>query len=356
MNRPGSVFLGILFGVLIGATGGFWVGRKVAETQPLPSAVPAAPVSNQQSAQEESIQTLEKVFSVLPFRPSFGPFAKPAEEKPASAPSVPENVRRMDISIAGSLYATLGKTLPGREADILNAQIGRILIWWMDVRRDVLPGDRVQALYESAPKPLEWHLLLVTYQNEQSAKKHRAYYFQSKGARYGRYYDEEGLEIEARLQDGPIQEYEQITELMNLSGRRHRGVDYKTDEGTPVVTPYRARVLRRNWKFRGNGNCLELLYLQSGVVALFMHLQEVLPAIQPGVVLEPGTVVAKTGNTGRSTAPHLHYELHGPGGNLLNPFKAQPTTRSKLEGDELRLFQEKRVLLDRWLQGDGGAS
>ena len=148
---------------------------------------------------------------------------------------------------------------------------------------------------------------------------------------------------------GPLEEYEQVTELMNLGGRRHRGVDFKTEAGTPVRVPKKAKVLRRNWHTRHNGNCLSLLYLSSEVTALFLHLDKVLPVAKVGAVLDQGVIVAHAGNTGRSTAPHLHYELRNRKGRLVNPFDFHKTVRKKLGIDEIETFQKKRDQLQRLL-------
>jgi len=142
---------------------------------------------------------------------------------------------------------------------------------------------------------------------------------------------------------------------MNLAGRRHRGVDFKTDVGTPVVAPYKSKVMRRNWNTLRNGKCLELRYVDLGINAFFLHLDEVLPAAVPGNTVEAGTLLARTGNTGHSTAPHLHYELHGKNNRLLDPFDVGETTRKLLEGKDLARFNAKRDRYDRILSGAGSS-
>jgi murein DD-endopeptidase len=285
--------------------------------------------------------------------------AVPAEPPQANGPPpLPEDFHRLDVKISGSLYATLAKELEGRQADILNAQLGRILVWWFEPRRDVLKGDRLQLLYKPPDNPTVLSVMAVHYTSEKNQRTYQAYLHQPEGGRYGHYYNEQGEEIDERLTDPPIEDYEQITELMNLTGRRHHGVDFKVDMDTPVRTPWKAKVLRVNWSTRRNGNCLEIQYLDSGVHAFFLHLNEVLPETKPGKVLEAGTEIARTGNTGRSTAPHLHYELHAKSGKLLNPFNVHETRRVKLEGEDLTVFTAHRDKLDRWLlqQEPGGES
>jgi murein DD-endopeptidase MepM/ murein hydrolase activator NlpD len=204
-------------------------------------------------------------------------------------------------------------------------------------------------LYQPVDDPTELQLLAVRYTSRKMNKTYQAYRFQAKGARYHRFYDQGGDEIELRLANSPLDHYEQVTELMNMAGRRHRGVDFKTDVGTEVRASFKAKVMRRNWSTRRNGNCLHIVYVESGITAIFLHLDEVLPAAVPGKVVEAGTVLARSGNTGRSTAPHLHYELHARSGKLLNPFKVHKTLRLKLEGDDQKAFNARRDRLDALL-------
>jgi murein DD-endopeptidase MepM/ murein hydrolase activator NlpD len=248
------------------------------------------------------------------------------------------------------LYASLARQLDGLNADILSAQIGRILVWWLDVRRDVLAGDRVKVIYRTVDGPGRFRVLALTYHSNKRDRNFQAYYYKPSHLAYGRYYNALGKEIESRLKHSPLADYEQITELMNLAGRRHHGVDFKTDVGTAVLAPFRAQVLRRNWKTRNNGQCLELLDLDTGRTALFLHLNSVSPHLKTGQQIQAGTMVARSGNTGRSTAPHLHYEIHSPKGQLLNPFLAYPSARQSLPKQELASFFELRKELDAHLR------
>ncbi|MBN2497804.1 MAG: M23 family metallopeptidase [Deltaproteobacteria bacterium] len=338
-QRPGGVRVGaaVLLGFVVGAGLGFALGRHTAQP-PTPGFT-----SDTQSLPVEDAGISADAGNVPDSRESEAPRAA---EPPAA------EAKRFAAAISGSLYATLSDSVgEPREADILSAQLSRILVWWLDMRKDVLAGDEIVFTYEPAPGPGELRIRALRYTSRKLAKTHSAYYFEAGSGPYGRYYDERGAEIELRLKDGPLEAYEQVTELMNASGRRHHGVDLKVDIGAPVRLPRRARVSRRNWKTRRNGYCLHVIYLESRVNALFLHLDEVLPVARPGRVLAAGTIVARTGNTGRSTAPHLHYELRKPNGRQLNPFDFHETERLALEGADLARFQSQRERLERELGG-----
>jgi murein DD-endopeptidase MepM/ murein hydrolase activator NlpD len=337
-SRAGGYLLVLLFGLGAGGAGGYWLGTSAHE---------AAEPAGGDTARTESAPAPATAVATAPAED-----AKPAADAPTGeAPAAPvaqptDDIQSLDVSISGSLYATLAKHIDGRHADILNAQVGRILVWWFDLRRDVLKGDRVQILFRPIDDPNELELLAVRYTSRKMNKTYAAYRFRAGKARYPRYYDDTGQEIELRLANPPLSQYEQVTELMNMAGRRHRGIDFKADVGTEIRAPFRSKVMRRNWSTRRNGNCLHLLYLDSGVTALFLHLEEILPETKVGQIVEAGTVVAKTGNTGHSTAPHLHYELHNRAGKPVNPLKVHSTLRVKLEKEDLEKFTSRREWLD----------
>jgi hypothetical protein len=61
------------------------------------------------------------------------------------------------------------------------------------------------------------------------------------------------------------------------------------------------------------------------LVTRFLHLHEVDPAVRPRAKLRAGTRLGSVGSTGRSSAPHLHYELRRPNGRVLNPLEVHGT-------------------------------
>jgi murein DD-endopeptidase MepM/ murein hydrolase activator NlpD len=292
--------------------------------------------------------------------PSAAPLPVAAVAKKTQNPTVEKSLkekglRHLDLLISGSLYKTLAKEVDGREADILSAHLSRVMTWWFDLKRDVQKSDRLKVLYQPAENPRNLRILAFEYTSAEKSKSYSAYYYTKENARYGRYYDPDGVEIEKRLVNSPVEDYEQITELMNLAGRRHRGVDFKMDEGSPIVASFKAKIMRRNWSTRRNGFCLDIKYIDSGIRALFLHLEKVDNDMKPGMTVPAGTVIAYSGNSGRSTAPHLHYELHSQRGKLLNPFEVHKTKNIKLENDDKRKFMQRYKDLDKLLTGGLGS-
>jgi murein DD-endopeptidase MepM/ murein hydrolase activator NlpD len=193
-------------------------------------------------------------------------------------------------------------------------------------------------------------LLALRYASAKLGGVLAAYRYEPTGARFARYYRADGSEVELRLVDSPIAEYEQITSLLK-DGRRHKGVDFKTPVGSPVVAPFDGVIERRNWNFAGNGNCLDLHDAATGRHAIFLHLEVLPKALAPGRKIAKGEVIASSGNSGHSFAPHLHYQLEDASGKVLDPFSVHRTERRALSSGEKPKFDAVRAQLDALMAG-----
>jgi murein DD-endopeptidase MepM/ murein hydrolase activator NlpD len=284
---------------------------------------------------------------------------EPTKEPAIVAPSAPggtisgSGYEHLRVSVAGTLDASFRKKVAGELAAPLTQVVARLLVWWVNVQQGVRPSDTVELLYERPPgkEPL---IRALRYHSNKNEKGYRAYLFKAEGSRFSRYYDEAGTEIEERLTDSPLVEYEQVTSLLR-DGRRHKGVDFKTPIGTAVKMPFDATLVRKNWSFRGNGNCLEFQD-GAGRRILFLHLSPLKKALSPGAKVGKGEVVAETGNTGRSTAPHLHYQVEDSGGKVLDPFKLHKTYRASLAAADLSAFQLERARYESLLDEAKGSA
>ena len=100
-----------------------------------------------------------------------------------------------------------------------------------------------------------------------------------------------------------------------LGGRRmHTGIDLAAATGTPVYAT--AFGVVTNAGYRGSYGLLIQLDHAGGLQTRYGHLSRL--AVQPGQVVEPGQLIGFVGSTGRSTGPHLHYEVR-VGGNAVDP-------------------------------------
>jgi murein DD-endopeptidase MepM/ murein hydrolase activator NlpD len=255
--------------------------------------------------------------------------------------------QRLSAVLVGSLDQTVEGASPPTVGPALAMVIARLLVWWMQPAHDARPGDRLDVLYDT-PAGQEPLIVALSYRSQKNNAEYRAYRYQPHGSRFARYYRADGSELEERLVGGPIEDYEQITSLLR-DGRGHKGVDFKAPLGTPVRSPVNGAILKRNWHWRANGNCLEIVDAQSHRHVIFLHLQEVPKSMKPGVKVRAGEQIALSGNTGHTTAPHLHYQLMSPDGRVLDPFKVHETERRNLPADQLSAFKAEAARLDALL-------
>lgn len=86
----------------------------------------------------------------------------------------------------------------------------------------------------------------------------------------------------------------------------HKGLDVAVAYGSPVKGAASGKVIFAGVK-GGYGNCV-IIEHGNGLATLYGHLSEIL--VETNDRIKVGQIIAKSGNTGRSTGPHLHYEVH----------------------------------------------
>ncbi len=278
---------------------------------------------------------------------------RPRPPTPAGGP------RRMVVTVNGPLEESIANAMRGadrHQASELTAVVNRLLVWDFHVARDGRRGDRLEVVWDTAapaapglPANGEPVVLALRYTSGKLGAVLAAYRFEPKGARWARYYRADGREVELRLADAPVADYEQVTSLLK-DGRRHKGVDFKTPVGSPVVAPFDGVVERRNWNFAGNGNCLDLRDGASGRHAIFLHLDVLPKELGVGRKVKKGEVIASSGNSGHSFAPHLHYQLEDAAGKVLDPFETLKTERRSVPAADRVAFDSERARLDAVLK------
>ncbi|NEQ73887.1 MAG: peptidoglycan DD-metalloendopeptidase family protein [Okeania sp. SIO2C9] len=99
-------------------------------------------------------------------------------------------------------------------------------------------------------------------------------------------------------------------------GRMHRGIDIAAPTGTPIVAAAPGVVTYANWNSGGYGNLVEIKH-PNGSLTVYAHNSQIL--VREGQKVAQGELIAKMGSTGRSTGPHLHFEIHPTGNGAVNP-------------------------------------
>ncbi|WP_416221744.1 peptidoglycan DD-metalloendopeptidase family protein [Shewanella sp. YLB-07] len=159
----------------------------------------------------------------------------------------------------------------------------------------------------------------------------------------GNFYDDQGRSLSRAFQRIPLLKNYRISSRFNrhrhhpVTGRTspHNGTDFATPIGTKVIAPGDGIVtLVTNHRYAG-----KYVVIQHGnkYRTRYLHLSKAL--VHKGQRVTRGQVIALSGNTGRITGPHLHYEFH-VNGRPVNPMTANIPMSSKLSKKQMDEFEQ----------------
>ncbi len=235
-------------------------------------------------------------------------------------------IHSLDLKIRNSLNFTVCRMMTRENGcAALSAHIGRLMVWFMDIKRSMRNGDSINVMYQQLEGLEQFKILKLSYKSQLFGKTFEAYYFDEFDQGNGGYFDSEGKEIAQRIVESqsPIRHYIEITSLPGdfregIGG--HSGTDFKAEVGTPIYSGFAGKVTRTNWNVRANGYCVEIDHPKLGIKTLYLHLSRV--KVKRGQTIQAGQQVAESGNTGRTFAPHLHYEIQNRKNKktIYNPF------------------------------------
>ena len=120
----------------------------------------------------------------------------------------------------------------------------------------------------------------------------------------------------------PVRDYEinspfGLRRLPGQAARNHGGVDIAAPHGTGVFVAAEGTVLRTGYEPAGYGRFVEIRH-PNGMTTLYGHLSRL--DVASGDPVEAGARIGLVGSTGRSTGPHLHFEVRR-GDHQINPVK-----------------------------------
>ncbi len=293
----------------------------------------------------EAPAAVEPTAPAAPIAPGEDAAASAVASAPAVAPALASAIaptgawKVLAVPVDSSISRTFNQA-DQENGDALAQTYARLFVWDVDMRRDLQRGDRVEVAYRVISES-EIEIAAAKLHSQKLGKTVSAYRWQAPGDAFASYWHEDGLEIPYRLKSGPINDYEQITSLLK-DRPTHEGMDFKTPVGTPILSPKAGVVTRVNWNWSGNGNCVEVRF-QDGVLAKFLHLSENQVAV--GDTVSAGQQIALSGNTGHSTAPHLHYQI-SRGDQILDPIDYHGAERRKLTPEVMTTFAQEMARLD----------
>jgi murein DD-endopeptidase MepM/ murein hydrolase activator NlpD len=264
-----------------------------------------------------------------------------------------KKVLKYEATIKNGLYvdATNVGISPKIVIDMIN-----LLSFDVDFQRDIRGGDKFKVLFESYFDEdgvrIKDGEILFTQIDLQTSNVFEMYRFKRLNSRV-EYFNAKGRSVRKSLLRTPING----ARISSGFGRRrhpvlgyrkmHKGIDFAAPRGTPIFAAGDGKITHYSRK-GAYGNYVRIRH-NSKYSTAYGHASRFVRGLRVGSRVKQGQVVAYVGTTGRSTGPHLHYEVL-LNGKQINPRKIKGTSGVTLKGKELTKFKQSKSEIDKKLK------
>ena len=261
------------------------------------------------------------------------------------------NLNKKIIFKEGKILHSLYKT-----AVDLNVQVNiiidfaRIYGFQVDFQRDIRKNDYFQIIYElfeDENKKIHETGKIIFANLKLRGENNPLYYFNQKGSEG--HYDNNGRSAKKALMKTPING----AKLSSAFGMRkhpidgynkmHRGTDFAAPKGTPIMASGDGIVVRARW-CGGGGYCIKIKH-NSTYSTIYAHMSKFAKGIRKKVRVKQGQIIGYVGSTGKSTGPHLHYEVIENGKKINSQTLKMPSGKI-LKGKNRKLFEMEKIKTD----------
>ena len=255
--------------------------------------------------------------------------------------------------ISSSLYeAALSQRMPLK----LLMELIRIYSFDVDFQREIQREDSFSILFKQHSNvdgeivhngTIEWAKLTLSGKPLEYAK------YTSPRSNHTDYYNREGKSVEKTLMRTPVDG----ARLSSRFGKRkhpvlgftkmHRGVDFAAPKGTPIMAAGDG-VIEAVGRKGNYGKYIRIRH-NSTYETAYGHLSRYKRGLKKGKRVKQGTIIGYVGSTGRSTGPHLHYEVI-KNGKKTNPLSVRLPAGDTLKDSELKIFLNQLTSIDGRIQ------
>ena len=258
-----------------------------------------------------------------------------------------KNIIYKEDAILQSLYkSAMNQKIPANTI----IEFARIYGFQVDFQRDIRKNDNFQIMYEVFVDDNKKIIGTgnILYANlKLSGEDNSLYYFdkdESKG-----HYDKNGKSVKKALMKTPINgarlssPFGMRKHPIDGFNKMHKGTDFAAPLGTPIMASGDGLVKKAGW-CGGGGNCVVIKH-NSTYQTIYAHMSKFARGIKTGVRVKQGQTIGYVGSTGKSTGPHLHYEVI-VNGKKVNSQKLKLPSGKILKGKERKIFETKKIKLD----------
>ncbi len=220
----------------------------------------------------------------------------------------------------------------------------------VDFQRDIRKQDKFQIMYElftnNKNEIIETGEILFA-NLKLSGLDNNLYYFDKEGSEG--HYDKNGRSVKKALMKTPINgarlssPFGMRKHPIDGYNKMHKGTDFAAPMGTPIMASGDGVIKKAGW-CGGGGNCVKIKH-NSTYQTVYAHMSKFARGIKPGVRVKQGQTIGYVGSTGKSTGPHLHYEVI-VNGKKVNSQKLKLPSGKILKGNERKIFETKKIKLD----------
>jgi len=229
-------------------------------------------------------------------------------------------------------------------------ELARIYGFQIDFQRDIRKKDRFQIMYEvfidENNKVIETGNILFA-NLILSGEDNSLYYFDKEGS--AGHYDKNGKSIKKALMKTPINgarlssPFGMRKHPIDGFNKMHRGTDFAAPMGTQIMASGSGVIKKAGW-CGGGGNCVVIRH-NSTYTTIYAHMSKFAQGIKKGVRVKQSQTIGFVGSTGKSTGPHLHYEVI-INGKKVNSQQLKLPSGKILKGEERKIFETKKIKLD----------
>ena len=251
--------------------------------------------------------------------------------------------------IVNSLFASAQKN--DVDAEVI-VEFARIFGFEIDFQRDIRKNDEFKIFYErfeddEGENFKNGNILFAYLKN--SGREIKLYRYKDSKNNIG-YFTPDGKSIEKALMKTPING----ARLSSGFGFRkhpilgynklHQGTDFAARRGTPVMASGSGTVERASW-FGAYGKYVRIRH-NSTYKTAYAHLSKFGRNIKAGKKVRQGQIIGYVGSTGRSTGPHLHYEVL-VNNKRINSQRLKLPSGKKLSKNEMGNFNLEKQRIDQ---------
>ena len=229
-------------------------------------------------------------------------------------------------------------------------EFARIYGFEVDFQRDIKKRDSFQIMYEvfmdDDKRIVETGEIL--FANLKLSGQDKSLYFFDFETNKG-HFDKNGKSSQKALMKTPINgarlssPFGMRKHPIDGFNKMHRGTDFAAPTGTPIMASGNGTVKKAGW-CGGGGNCVVIKH-NSTYQTVYAHMSKFAVGIRSGVRVKQGQTIGYVGSTGKSTGPHLHYEVI-MNGKKINSQKLKLPSGKILKGKERKLFETSKIKLD----------